>query len=73
MKKIKTKAIKIGGTALETIEKLSKTTFRTLKGSAEMLIELGKIRLDTLNKFFIQQKKSDTKSIEKSKNNNEDE
>ena len=73
MKKIKTKAIKIGGTALETIEKLSKTKFRTLKGSAEMLIELGKIRLDTLNKFFIQQKKSDTKSIEKSKNNNEDE
>lgn len=72
MNKIKTKAIKIGGDALETIEKLSKTTFRTLKGSAEMLIDLGKIRLDILNEFIEQQKKSDTKSIEKSKNNNDE-
>lgn len=73
MKKIKTKAIKIGGIALETIEKLSKTSFRTLKGSAEMLIELGKIRLDILNEFIEQQEKCDSQSIEKTISNKDEE
>lgn len=51
MKKSKSKVIRIGGNALEILKELRNTTFRTYKGSAEYLIDLGKSRLEMLEIF----------------------
>lgn len=51
MKKSKSKVIRIGGNALEVLKELRNTTFRTYKGSAEYLIDLGKARLEMFGVF----------------------
>lgn len=50
MRNKETKAIKIGGDALETILDIAEGSYRTFKGTAEMLIHLGTQKLKELNK-----------------------
>lgn len=45
MFKSRSKPIKIGGRALQIVQKLSADSFKTLKHTAEFLIELGHIRM----------------------------
>lgn len=49
MKKNKDRAVKISGDALDIVQDLAKKSFRTLKGTSEMLILLGRQQLNEID------------------------
>lgn len=72
MENTKKQTIKIGGKALDTIQHVATTSYRTLKGSAEMLILMGKERLDELNKLIEEQRSYNDKHFKNPKTNKDE-